>query len=288
MLLGSVFCIFGAAASMMFYFKSNSPSFSSYFVILAVYPLGHMLASERLVARDRHVLGINLNPGPFSIKEAILVSAMSSSGAMAAYAADILAILDLYYKQPLSHLPSITLLLTTQCIGFGLAGMLYNLLVARPSMYWPGTLVTVQLFTTLYSSSAAQMSSAARQLTTRRMQVFTVIFSVTLLYQFLPFLLFPTLTSVAVLCLINNQSWWMRTLGGAYSGLGMLDFSFDWSSIGSSGPLYTPYWALGNWFGGLIGMIWVIVPIMLATNFWNAREFPSPTSPGLFNSTYKQ
>jgi hypothetical protein len=38
----------------------------------------------------------------------------------------------------------------------------------------------------------------------------------------------------------------------------MLDFSFDWSSIGASGPLYTPYWAQGNYFGGLVGMIWVV------------------------------
>jgi hypothetical protein len=57
----------------MFYFKSNSPSFSSYFVILATYPLGHLMASEKLVARNRMFLGVNLNPGPFSIKEAILV-----------------------------------------------------------------------------------------------------------------------------------------------------------------------------------------------------------------------
>lgn len=58
---------------MMFYFKSNSPSFSSYFVILATYPLGHMLASERVIRRDKMLFRINLNPGPFSIKEAILV-----------------------------------------------------------------------------------------------------------------------------------------------------------------------------------------------------------------------
>ena len=30
--------------------------------------------------------------------------------------------MDLYFKMPLSTVPSIILLLTTQCIGFGLAG----------------------------------------------------------------------------------------------------------------------------------------------------------------------
>lgn len=63
----------GAAASTIFYFKSNAPSFSSYFVILATYPLGHLLANERIIPRHMRVFGIDLNPGRFSIKEAILV-----------------------------------------------------------------------------------------------------------------------------------------------------------------------------------------------------------------------
>lgn len=49
-------------------------------------------------------------------------SVIFTSGASSAYATDILAIMDLYFKMPLSTIPSIILLLTTQCIGFGLAG----------------------------------------------------------------------------------------------------------------------------------------------------------------------
>ncbi|GFZ47101.1 hypothetical protein JCM24511_04843 [Saitozyma sp. JCM 24511] len=288
LLLGSFFCILGASASQVFYFKSNAPSFSSYFVVLATYPLGHFLSNERFVPRGKWVLGMELNPGRFSIKEAILISVLATSGAASAYATDILAIMDLYYKTPLGTVSSIVLLLTTQCIGFGLAGMLQNLLVNPPAMYWPSTLVTVQLFTTLYSTTSSRLSHAARQMTSKRLHVFLVVFLITFIYQFFPFLLFPTLTSVSVLCLIDNRSYWLRTFGSAYSGLGMLDFSFDWSSIGASGPLYTPYWAQGNYFGGLVGMIWVVVPLMLFSNFWNARDFPSAVSAGLFNSTYQR
>ena len=73
LLLGPAFCVLGACASQVFYFKSNVPQFSSYFVILATYPLGHLLASERLIKRGGKVLGCQLNPGAFSMKEAILV-----------------------------------------------------------------------------------------------------------------------------------------------------------------------------------------------------------------------
>ncbi|OCF79168.1 OPT family small oligopeptide transporter [Kwoniella mangroviensis CBS 8886] len=288
LVLGSTFCILGACSSMVFYFKSNAPQFSQYFVILATYPLGHVLANEKIVPREKRIFGWELNPGRFSIKEAILVSVLSSSGAAAAYAADILAIMDLYYDTPVGRLSSILLLLTTQCIGFGLAGMLQNLLVNPPAMYWPSTLVTVQLFTTLYSSTSTALSTAAQAMTTKRLRVFMIIFLITFIYQFLPFLLFPTLTSVSVLCLMDNESWWMRTLGSGYSGLGVANWSFDWSSIGSSGPLYTPYWALGNYFGGLAGIIWVIMPLILITNFWSARSFPSPVSAGLYNSTFQK
>jgi hypothetical protein len=55
-----------------------------------------------------------------------MYSVLSSSGASAAYAADILAIMDLYFYMPLGPIPSIVLLLTTQCIGFGLAGMSFH------------------------------------------------------------------------------------------------------------------------------------------------------------------
>lgn len=79
----------GASTSQLFFFKSNPPSFSSFFVILcevsnfpfvlsivrvaltsvslltATYPLGNIMA--RYLPK-RRVLGVNLNPGNFSIK----------------------------------------------------------------------------------------------------------------------------------------------------------------------------------------------------------------------------
>ncbi len=163
--------------------------------------------------------------------------------------------------------------------------MLQNILVSPPAMYWPSCLVVVQLFTTLYSTTSSRLSRPQRILTAKRLRVFLLVSIAAFIYQFLPFLFFPTLTSLSVLCLIDHRSWWMRVLGSGYDGLGVMNLSLDWSSIGASGPLYTPYWALGNYFGGLVGMLWVvrarqscrssvvligtqILPIMLAFNFW--------------------
>lgn len=209
--------------------------------------------------------------------------------------------------------------------------MLQSLLVTVPSMYWPSTLVTVQLFSTLYPDSVALSSSgrisaraartarAALGLTRSRLKVFTFAFLICFIYQFLPLLFFPTLTSFATLCLIDNRSWLFRTLGSAYTGLGLLNFSFDWSSIGTNGPLYTPFWALGNYFAGLIAMCWVVSQTQdgfreqadaeqvdhsrfsafqsmvrltdpsenLVDIFRNARDFPEIATSRLYNSTYQ-
>lgn len=62
-------------------------------------------------------------------------------------------------------------------------GILYNVLVARPAMYWPSTLVIVQLFTTLFDETASAGSAAARRLTSKRLQVFVLIFLATFIYQ---------------------------------------------------------------------------------------------------------
>lgn len=75
LLLGSLLCILGASVSQLFFFKSNAPSFSSFFIILISFPLGKLLAST-LPPIECCLFGqtFNLNPGPFSKKEHLLVS----------------------------------------------------------------------------------------------------------------------------------------------------------------------------------------------------------------------
>jgi hypothetical protein len=85
------------------------------------------------------------------------------------------SILRLYYHRDLSTIASLTLLITTQCLGFGLAGMLQDILVRPTSMYWPSSLVTVQLFTTLHDKKS--------EVTRKRMKLFTVVGTVVFFYQ---------------------------------------------------------------------------------------------------------
>lgn len=100
---------------------------------------------------------------------------IASSGGSAAYASDILAILELYYKTSLGAIAGITLLLTTQLIGFSLSGLLQDLLVKPASMYWPSSLPVVTLYRVLHDK--------ATTLTAVRLRFFTVVFALCFIYH---------------------------------------------------------------------------------------------------------
>lgn len=99
-------------------------------------------------------------------------------------------------------------------------------------MVWPTTIAIVSLFDTLHGESGL--------LTQQKLRFFTIAFLCCFIWQFVPGVIAPGLTSFATLCVINNSSKAMRVLGSAYSGFGILSFSLDWSVIGSTGGLFTP------------------------------------------------
>ncbi|GAA5933561.1 OPT family oligopeptide transporter [Sporobolomyces koalae] len=272
-ILGTGLCVLGAAISQLFFFKSNAPSFSTFFIILVAYPLGKWLA---------RILPPSLNhPAPFSKKEHVLVGVLASSGASAAYAGEIVAVQELYYHSDLGTLGGLLLLLSTQLIGFGLSGLTYRLLVRPTAMLWPSQLVTVSLYQTLHGKDEEEVAESKE-----RMRFFSFSFASIFAWQWIPSVVFPTLTSIAVLCLINNQSWVLRTLGSGYNGFGVLDFSLDWSVIGGTGALYTPFFAQCSYFAGLAFNLWLVTPILYFSNFWNARSYDSPVGAHLYNSTF--
>ncbi|WFC99208.1 hypothetical protein MYAM1_001952 [Malassezia yamatoensis] len=276
--LGSLFTVLGAGMSQLFFYKSNAPVFSSYFVILVTLPMARFMANW-LPDRTINIFGwsFRLNPGPFSAKEHVLIAVTVSSGATSAYASDIINIQELFFDQHMSALPALTLLITTQVIGFGFAGLVYDLLVRPPAMVYPSTLVTVSLFNTLHDTESS--------LTRRRMRFFMMVFAAIFVYQFLPTTLFPTLSSIALLCYVHCSRI-TQILSSGYRGFGILNFSLDWNVAGSSGPLFQPWWAAVNFYAGILGMMYVVMPLLYFSNFWEAQSFPAVLSSGLFTNKY--
>lgn len=150
-------------------------------------------------------------------------------------------------------------------------------------MIWPTTLVQVTLFETLHGNDKANLEE-----TKDRMKFFKYSFASIFTYQFIPAVLFPTLTSIATLCLISNTNPIMSILGSGYSGFGIGNISLDWSAIGSTGPLYTPLFAAASYYFGFVLNIYIISPILYFMDFWNATSFDSPLAAHLYNSTFSR
>jgi len=163
----------------------SAPSFSGFLIILLSYPAGHWLA--QILPTRYYTLNIfnlysysfTLNPGPFNVKEHLLISVLAGSGSGAAYGADIITIQDLYYHQDIGHVGGVLLVLSTQMLGFGLSGLVYNLLVRPSKMVWPATLVPISLFNTLHGDEN-------NRLTNLRLRFFKLCFLAIFAWQFLP------------------------------------------------------------------------------------------------------
>ncbi|KAG9097157.1 hypothetical protein FRC06_007884 [Ceratobasidium sp. 370] len=135
--------------NQFFYSRYPSVTIGNLVAQLLSYSMGRFLA---WVLPKRRILGYTLNPGPFSIKEHVLITVMATVGATSAYASDIVNVQRAYYDQVWNFSYQWMMVVSTQLIGFSIVGIARRFLVAPPSMIWPANLVYCALFNTLHSN----------------------------------------------------------------------------------------------------------------------------------------
>lgn len=94
--MGIVWAILISGLNQFFYFRYPSVEITSIVAQLLAFPIGRAWA--RFVP-NISIFGLELNPGPFSIKEHVLVTIMATVGSGSAYATDIVAVQRVYYHQ---------------------------------------------------------------------------------------------------------------------------------------------------------------------------------------------
>ncbi|XP_062229968.1 oligopeptide transporter 7-like [Phragmites australis] len=115
---------------------------------IAVVPLGRLMAAalpERAFLRGTR-WEFSLNPGPFNVKEHVLITIFANSGAGTVYAIHVITAVRVFYGKHISFFVSLLVVLTTQVLGFGWAGIFLRYLVEPAAMWWPSNLVQVSLF----------------------------------------------------------------------------------------------------------------------------------------------
>ncbi|GAA5998997.1 hypothetical protein JCM5350_004400, partial [Sporobolomyces pararoseus] len=280
--IGLLFCIVVSALNCFFILRYPAPLVTPVITQLLSYPFGKFLSRflpiatfrlPRVLRRIGFPGEFSLNPGPFNIKEHTLIVMMANvSTAPAAGLAYSLAS-EKYYGIATIAGFDILLLLTTQMVGFGVAGLCRRFLVWPAAMIWPQNLVYCTLLNTLHAEDEDDGQGISR------FRFFLYVIVGAFAWYWLPGFLFTALSAFSWVCWIAPNNVVVNQLFGVSSGLGMGILTFDWSQIAYLGsPLVVPWWAEINVFCGFALAFWIIAPIMYYSNVWDSAYLPISTS----------
>ncbi|KIW00506.1 OPT family small oligopeptide transporter [Verruconis gallopava] len=263
--LGLGFAVFGSTLQEIFYFKPQTIYVSVVFLTVLAYILGEALA--HFIPR-KGAIGRLFNPGPFNSKEHACITLMASAAAQSALSTEALAAQQLFYGGFPSRAAAVFITLSSQLIGYGVAGLLRDVLVYPSKMLWPYNLPVASLLESLHRDKAE---------TKRKLKLFYWVFIAIFLWEIVPEWIFPVLEGFSIFCLANQHSLVFTNLFGGASGnegLGFLAVSFDWQYIASLGsPMWYPLYSLTN---SLIGYLLCIVVFMAVYygNVWGSQKYP--------------
>lgn len=128
--IGLVLVFVGASMNTLFSLRAPSIGLGALVAQIIAWPMGHGWAKVMPKAQY-NTFGIkwSLNPGPFNIKEHTIIVVMASVSFGASYATDILLAQIAFYKQDFGIVFQLLLVISTQSIGYGIAGMMRKFLV---------------------------------------------------------------------------------------------------------------------------------------------------------------
>jgi OPT family oligopeptide transporter len=121
--LGLTSCTVLIFLNTFFTYRTQPLTISSILMQIAVLPIGRFLATV-LPKKEVKLCGnwgFNLNPGPFNIKEHVIITIFANCGVSYgggdAYSIGAITVMKTYYKQSLSFLCALLIVLTTQVLS---------------------------------------------------------------------------------------------------------------------------------------------------------------------------
>jgi hypothetical protein len=184
---------------------------------------------------------------------------MASAASVSAVSTQAIAAQKLYYGGYPNQGAAVFLTISSQLIGYGLAGMMRGTLLFPTKMFYPANLPITTVLETLHRDRSAHK---------KRMKVFWIVFTILFCWEFLPEVgsppvmngggfelidgqyIFPLLIGFSIVCLAKQDSLMVTNLfGGAQGneGVGFLSLGFDWQYIAPFGsPLLLPLQTLVN------------------------------------------
>ncbi|CAH0026087.1 unnamed protein product [Clonostachys rhizophaga] len=285
--IGTVFSFIMSAVNQFFSIRQPRVSIPSNVAQLLAYPIGK--AWEKTVPTYEISLWgqkINLNPGKFSKKEHMLIAIMASTS-MSLPISSLVAwtqILPQQFNQQYARSFGyrICLGISTNFIGYGLAGMTREFLVYPAYCIWPASITTISLNSALHEREGKAVPGPfGRIYHMSRYHFFLLTFGAMFVYFWFPNYFFTTLTYFSWMTWIAPTNKHNSIVNGFKNGLGMFNPwpTFDWNILLYDGldPLMVPFFVTANRTLGMWLLGFVILAIFY-TNTWNTGYFPINTN----------
>ncbi|KAG0361897.1 hypothetical protein BGX24_005234, partial [Mortierella sp. AD032] len=266
--LSTIFVALGAVISQISWFRTTSASYSMFFVQIVSYWLGNLMA-RTLPAKDVNLgfFKFSLNPGPFSIKEHVLITLAASAGATSNLGEIIVSVKDIFYDEQMHPLAAIFLMWATIWMGYSFAAIGRNFLLYDPDLIWPSALMQTALYRTLRGEGQSLDVSK------KQIRVFWIVLAGVFFWSFLPEYAFPFTSSLAVLCWFAPHNDTVKFISSGFGGMGFLNFTLNWSNV-TSNIMVSPWWTQVISFVAFVVSVWILVPIAYFTGVWNGKAFP--------------
>lgn len=276
--IGLLFATIGSALNMLFSMRQPYIVIPSYVAQVCAYPVGIYWAKV-MPDRKFKLFGkeFNLNPGPFSKKEHTLIVIMANAtfGGGAAYATDVLLAQRAFYGSNFGWAFEIFMCISTQMLGFGMAGFFHRFLVDPAAMIWPATLINTALFNALHDHTAPDPAKVAGW-TIGRYRFFLYIMIGSFVWYWFPGLIAPFLSVFAWVTWIKPNSPVINQLFGGWTGISLIPMTFDWTQISgfNFSPLIAPWYAIANTLIGMVCWYWIMTAALHYSGQFYFKHLP--------------
>ncbi|KAI1777200.1 OPT family small oligopeptide transporter [Hypoxylon cercidicola] len=239
-ILGMIFVTLGSGLNMLLSMRSPQVNFPALVVVLLVYPIGNLWA-KIIPMRVFNTFGLEwtFNPGPFTIKEHVVVTLMSNVSIGYAYSTDALLALQgkPFYNINLGWGFALIFTLSSQLIGISLSGMFRRFLIWPSAMLWPTQFAYTSLFYALHDKSKSD-GTTSNGWVISRYRYFFIVTGGMFCYYWIPGVIWQGLSVFAFITWIKPDNVVVNQLFGGFTGLSLIPITFDWTYV--SAYLYNP------------------------------------------------
>jgi len=241
-----LFAVVMAFINQLFSIRQPAIHVNQHIAQLLAYPVGTTAA--RVLPDWGFVLfgrRLSLNPGPFSKKEHMLITIMSSVGSHTTYTNHIIWVqyLPQYFNQKYAGQFAYQILigLGTNFIGYGLAGICRRFLVYPSYCVWPQSLVTIALNSAFHSGGEEPRAVRGpwnRWFTISRYRLFMYACGIMFVYFWFPNAIFQALSIFNWISWIAPDNVKLNSVVGFNNGAGVSCVPLPlWPFIGLLYPL---------------------------------------------------